>query len=143
MICQGIGYFRCKTKLSRSHLSVGFSVWGQLKFDVSRNFSKYGARPISSFTFLLTARQYGEVVLPDASTGQNPDTLAGKLSRCKEGMAHFLPSGYKFYRALRVSRYKFNRSRETITVQDFTWGHWRSVAVQAVSEPENCHGARF
>jgi hypothetical protein len=35
----------------------------------------------------LTARQYGEVVLPDASTGQNPGTLAKKLSRCKEGMA--------------------------------------------------------
>jgi hypothetical protein len=36
---------------------------------------------------MLTARQYGEVVLPDASTGQGPDTLATKLSRCKEGMA--------------------------------------------------------
>ena len=35
----------------------------------------------------LTARQYGEVVLPDASAGQGPDTLARKLSRCKEGMA--------------------------------------------------------
>jgi hypothetical protein len=44
----------------------------------------------------ITARQYGEVVLPDASTGQGPDTLARKLSRCKEGMAHFLPSWYKF-----------------------------------------------
>ena len=56
----------------------------------------------------LTARQYGEVVLPDDSTGQGPGTLARKLSRraprerseqrgCKEGMAHFLPSWYKFY----------------------------------------------
>ena len=36
----------------------------------------------------LTARQYGEVVLPDAASGQNPGTLAAKLSRCKEGMAH-------------------------------------------------------
>jgi hypothetical protein len=55
----------------------------------------------------ITARQYGEVVLPDASTGQGPGTLARKLSRCKEGMpcpdersetgAHFLPSWYKFY----------------------------------------------
>ena len=35
----------------------------------------------------LTARQYGEVVLPDASAGQSPGTLARKLSRCKEGMA--------------------------------------------------------
>jgi hypothetical protein len=45
---------------------------------------------------MLTARQYGEVVLPDDSTGQGPGTLARKLSRCKEGMAHFLPSRYKF-----------------------------------------------
>jgi hypothetical protein len=56
----------------------------------------------------LTAREYGEVVLPDAASGQGPDTLARKLSRCaprerseqrgcQEGMAHFLPSGYKFY----------------------------------------------
>jgi hypothetical protein len=35
----------------------------------------------------LTARQYGEVVLPDAASGQSPGTLARKLSRCKEGMA--------------------------------------------------------
>jgi len=38
-------------------------------------------------SFLLTARQYGEVVLPDASTGLGPGTLAEKLSGCKEGMA--------------------------------------------------------
>jgi hypothetical protein len=48
------------------------------------------------YNLRLTARQYGEVVLPDASTGQGPDTLARKLSRCKEGTAWFLPSGYKF-----------------------------------------------
>jgi len=35
----------------------------------------------------LTARQYGEVVLPDAASGKGPGTLARKLSRCKEGMA--------------------------------------------------------
>ena len=49
--------------------------------------------------FVLTARQYGEVVLPDAASGNCPDTPrsgAKKLSRCKEGMAWFLPSGYKF-----------------------------------------------
>jgi hypothetical protein len=28
-------------------------------------------------------------------------------------------------------------------VKDFNWGHWRSVAVQAISEPEICHGAGF
>jgi hypothetical protein len=35
----------------------------------------------------ITARQYGEVVLPDEASGQGPGTLARKLSRCKEGMA--------------------------------------------------------
>ncbi len=39
------------------------------------------------FGLNITARQYGEVVLPDASTGQSPGTLVRKLSRCKEGMA--------------------------------------------------------
>ena len=42
-----------------------------------------------------------------------------------------------------VSRYKFDRSRETVTVQDFCWGHMRSVAVQAVSKPEISQGAGF
>jgi hypothetical protein len=47
----------------------------------------------------LTARQYGEVVLPDAASDHDPDTLAPPVggSRCKEGTAQFLPSGYKFY----------------------------------------------
>jgi hypothetical protein len=61
-------------------------------------------------------------------------------------MAHFLPSGYKFYRALRVSRYKFDRSRVPIAigiVPGYIVGgwHWRSVAVQIVPEPESCQGA--
>ena len=80
------------------------------------------------FLDTLTARQYGEVVLPDDSTGQGPGTLARKLSRCKEGMAHFLPSWYKFYCVLARSRYKLDRSREFITGYKFWGGHWRSVA---------------
>ena len=69
---------------------------------------------IDTIIISVTARQYGEVrfyrdkLLPDASTGQSPGTLARKLSRraprerseqrgCKEGMAQFLPSWYKFY----------------------------------------------
>jgi hypothetical protein len=42
-----------------------------------------------------------------------------------------------------VSRYKFDRSQKTITVQNFCCGHWRSVGVQFVSEPGICHGAEF
>ena len=53
-----------------------------------------------------TARQYGEVVLPDDSTGQGPGTLAEKLSRCKEGTAQFLPSWYNVFRRQARSRYK-------------------------------------
>jgi len=45
-------------------------------------------------------------VLPDDSTGQGPDTLATKLSRCKEGMAHFLPSRYRVLWRIRASRYR-------------------------------------
>jgi len=56
--------------------------------------------------FVLTGRQYGEVVLPDAASGQGPGTLATKLSRCKEGMAHFLQSGYIILLPLRASRYR-------------------------------------
>ena len=91
----------------------------------------------------ITARQYGEVVLPDAASGQNPGTLAAKLSRCKEGTAQFLPSWYKFYCVLARSRYNLSRSSEFIPVYKVGGGHWRSVAVQFISEPEIYHGAGF
>jgi len=41
------------------------------------------------------------------------------------------------------SRYKFDRSREFIPGYKVGGGHWRSVAVQIVSKPENYHGAGF
>jgi hypothetical protein len=52
----------------------GFGVRVPESIVVIRNLSRYGARPITWAAFLLTARQYGEVVLPDASTGQGPGT---------------------------------------------------------------------
>ena len=64
--------------------------------------------------FVLTARQYGEVVLPDAASGHDPDTLATKLSRCKEGMAWFL------------------QIQVQVLIED------TRVAVQVLSEPGNC-----
>ena len=88
-------------------------------------------------------------MLPDVSTGQSPGSLAEKLSRCKEGMAHFLPSGYKFCEiyACRgtnligatnlspvtnliagtgaVSRYKLYRSHKFVKVQDLNCGQMR------------------
>jgi len=44
-------------------------------------------------------------------------------------MAHFLPSWYNFYRALRVSRYKFDRSREFIPGYKVGGGHWRDRGI--------------
>ena len=68
---------------------------------------------------LLTARQYGEVVLPDASTGHGPGTLARKLSRCKEGMARVFAVMVQGLIEAGVSRYKFDRSQEFIKVQNY------------------------
>ena len=42
-----------------------------------------------------------------------------------------------------MSRYKADRSREFIPGYKVLGGHWRSVAVQVVTEPEICHGAGF
>jgi hypothetical protein len=42
-----------------------------------------------------------------------------------------------------VSRYKFDRSCEFIPGYKFGGRHWRSVAIQFVSEPEICQGAGF
>ena len=42
-----------------------------------------------------------------------------------------------------MSRYKCDQSREFIPGYKFGGGHWRSVAVQFVSEPEIYHGAGF
>ena len=88
----------------------------------------------------ITARQYGEVVLPDAASGHSPGALARKLSRCKEGTAQFLLSRYKFCCVLARSRYNYDRSSELITGYKFGWGHWCSVAAQSWSKPENCQG---
>ena len=42
-----------------------------------------------------------------------------------------------------MSRYKVDRSCEFIPGYKAGGGHWRSVAVQIVSEPESCQGAGF
>jgi hypothetical protein len=45
--------------------------------------------------------------------------------------------------AKRKRGYKFDRSREFIPGYKTGGGHWRSVAVQAISKPEICHGTGF
>ena len=42
-----------------------------------------------------------------------------------------------------MSRYKVDRSREFIPGYKVGGGHWRSVGVQIVSEPEICHSGRY
>jgi hypothetical protein len=68
-------------------------------------------------------------VLPDASTGQGPGSLAVKLSRCKEGMAHFLPSRYKVLWVIRVSRYKVNGEQVTSQGTEHFIGSNGAIAV--------------
>jgi len=56
-------------------------------------------------------------------------------SRNEQTMAHFFAVQVHFF----IEHYayrgnKFNRSQLTITVQDFCWWHWRSVAVQSQLE---------
>ena len=48
-------------------------------------------------------------MLPDGSTGHCPDTLAMKLSRCKEGMARVFAVMAEVSLVIRVSRYKFTK----------------------------------
>jgi hypothetical protein len=49
----------------------------------------------------------------------------------------------QIFLTLRVSRYKFDRSREFIPDYKVGGEHWRSVAVEFVSKPEIYHGAGF
>lgn len=42
-------------------------------------------------------------MLPDASSGQNPGTLAASLSRCKEGMASVFAVRVHTFQGLQVS----------------------------------------
>jgi len=38
---------------------------------------------------------------------------------------------------------RFLSGRVFVPVDEFGKRHWRSVAVQFISEPKNCHGAEF
>jgi len=70
----------------------------------------------------LTARQYGEVVLPDAASGQSPDT-----PRQRGQKTVTVQGGYGALFAVQV------QILLSIT----------RVAVQVLSEPENYHGTEF
>jgi len=50
-------------------------------------------------TVYALTRQYGEVVLPDAIPANHLSRFLAEdfIRPEKEGMAHFLPSWYKFY----------------------------------------------
>ena len=93
-------------------------------------------------------------MLPDESTEQGPGTLAGKLSRCKEGMAcvfavqvqswlnitRVAVQTFKVTEKLSwycyfinstgaVSRYNLSRSQKLVKVQKFDCEFWREVRV--------------
>ena len=79
-------------------------------------------------------------MLPDLSTGLGPGTLAEKLSRCKEGMAHFLPSGYRVLWPLRVSRYRV--VKVLVIYPGAVKLIWGSSAVWVYQAVQNCLGSR-
>jgi hypothetical protein len=76
-----------------------------------------------------------------------PQSCPGRPENChgaRRVWHVFLPSWYKFYWVLARSRYNFDKwlksclgSRKPVN------GHWRSVAVQIVSEAVISHGAGF
>jgi len=93
-------------------------------------------------------RALGRILVPRSSG-------ATKLSRCKEGMAHFLPSWYNFIACWRdrgtsfigatnlspvtnlvagtgaVSRYKLSRSQKFVKVQDLNCVYMRALPIEA------------
>ena len=105
-----------------------------------------GYHGITNECLHLTARQYGEVVLPDAASGQGPGTLGQKAVTVQGGYGALfavmvqilLRAGAIAVQVLigatnlslvtkfvaspgAVSRYKLSRSQEFITVQDFNY----------------------
>jgi hypothetical protein len=91
----------------------------------------------------ITARQYGEVVLPDASWPEGSIPESGyKVSEAGKGGygTCFCRPGTKFYYVMARSGYKFYRSRVFIPGYKTGCEHLRSVGVQFVSEQEICQG---
>ena len=89
------------------------------------------AYPIEEwFTCLLTARQYWEVVFP--------------LFPRKSGMAHFLPSRYKFCKLYECRGTRLIGAANLSPVTKLVTGTGPEYSgVQSVSEPEICHSAGF
>ena len=85
-ICQGTEMLYYQMILSQSQLSVGGCCQGTRDFVSLENYLDTARGQFKTKrAFLLTARQYGEVVLPDASTGQGPGTLSQKAVTVQGG----------------------------------------------------------
>jgi hypothetical protein len=76
----------------------------------------------------------GRVMVPRTSG-------ATKLSWCKEGMARVFAVMVQFLlRKGAVAVQGFLKAANLSLCRNLINGHWRSVAVQTVSESENCQG---
>jgi len=115
-------------------MRVGVSVMMAQNIDVIRKLSWYGVRPIFSVAFLLTARQYGEVMLPDAASGNNPGTR-----RQASHITVPVQGGYGAVFAIMVQCFSEPGAvavQSLVSVENisrycyFVNNHWRSVAAQ-------------
>ena len=71
----------------------------------------------------VTRRQHPATVLVSRGSG------ATKLSRCKEGMAWFLPSGYKFCELYECRGTRLIGSRLQVKVTEVFCGYWRGRGI--------------
>ena len=87
-------------------------------------------------------------LLPDASTGLSPGTLArsperSEGSRCKEGMARVFAVMVQILLNIARSRYKSVIGAVKLSPVTNWLRHWRSVAVQTISKAVIYQGAGF
>ena len=89
---------------------------------------------------LLTARRYNLVGVTRRQHRHGAFPIGQKAVTVQGGYGALFAVQVQILLALRVSRYKFYRSREVIPGYKFVWEYWRSVAIQSVSKSKNCQG---
>jgi hypothetical protein len=79
-------------------------------------------------------------VLPDEASGRKVVTVGQETVPVRGRYGVVFAFMVQSWLVRAASRYKFYRSREIITGYKTSGGHWSSVAVQTISEPEIYHG---